>query len=226
MKNTQKGFVTILLVVLGLIIIGGGIYFYQQKNGSLGGDGLNLWRTSSSTSSQIISSSSTTSKTPKEILKDGQPKDSQPTACTMDARRCPDGSYVGRTGPKCEFVCPATKNPIVGETEKASGIIKEIYSDSGKNYMRIVYVKFNPNWVPGGANGQATDEYTNLNPQIRSLEISASAKFLTGSPAVTPITFSNFKDIFNTSNSYQKLNPWDIEITNGVVTKVTEHFLP
>jgi hypothetical protein len=28
------------------------------------------------------------------------------TICTMDARMCPDGSYVGRTGPNCEFVCP------------------------------------------------------------------------------------------------------------------------
>lgn len=25
--------------------------------------------------------------------------------CTMDAKQCPDGSYVGRTGPSCEFVC-------------------------------------------------------------------------------------------------------------------------
>jgi len=28
------------------------------------------------------------------------------TMCTMDARECPDGSYVGRTGPNCEFICP------------------------------------------------------------------------------------------------------------------------
>ncbi len=28
-------------------------------------------------------------------------------ACTMDAMMCADGSYVGRTGPNCEFVCPA-----------------------------------------------------------------------------------------------------------------------
>ncbi|MEK7640521.1 MAG: hypothetical protein AAB389_00795 [Patescibacteria group bacterium] len=28
-------------------------------------------------------------------------------ACTMEAKMCPDGSYVGRTGPKCEFTkCP------------------------------------------------------------------------------------------------------------------------
>lgn len=26
--------------------------------------------------------------------------------CTMEAMQCPDGSYVGRTGPQCEFVCP------------------------------------------------------------------------------------------------------------------------
>jgi hypothetical protein len=29
------------------------------------------------------------------------------TYCTLDAKRCPDGSYVGRVGPKCEFApCP------------------------------------------------------------------------------------------------------------------------
>lgn len=29
------------------------------------------------------------------------------TVCTQDARRCPDGSFVGRTGPRCEFAaCP------------------------------------------------------------------------------------------------------------------------
>ena len=26
--------------------------------------------------------------------------------CTADAMQCPDGSYVGRSGPNCEFVCP------------------------------------------------------------------------------------------------------------------------
>ncbi len=31
-------------------------------------------------------------------------------ACTMDAMQCPDGSYVGRTGPHCEFICPAVSS--------------------------------------------------------------------------------------------------------------------
>lgn len=30
-----------------------------------------------------------------------------PVACTMEAKACPDGSYVGRQGPNCEFApCP------------------------------------------------------------------------------------------------------------------------
>lgn len=41
----------------------------------------------------------------------------EPVACTMEARMCPDGSYVGRQGPNCEFsLCPAptgTSTPII-----------------------------------------------------------------------------------------------------------------
>ena len=32
--------------------------------------------------------------------------DDRVVACTMDAFQCPDGSYVGRSAPNCEFVCP------------------------------------------------------------------------------------------------------------------------
>jgi hypothetical protein len=32
----------------------------------------------------------------------------QEIACTMDAKICPDGSSVGRSGPGCEFICPQT----------------------------------------------------------------------------------------------------------------------
>jgi hypothetical protein len=33
--------------------------------------------------------------------------------CTLDAMECPDGSYVGRSGPNCEFVCPVTYNNMI-----------------------------------------------------------------------------------------------------------------
>lgn len=35
------------------------------------------------------------------------PKEPEPVFCTQDAKLCPDGSYVGRVAPKCEFkACP------------------------------------------------------------------------------------------------------------------------
>lgn len=39
-----------------------------------------------------------------------QPIDPNNPPCTLEARICPDGSSVGRTGPNCEFSpCPNAK---------------------------------------------------------------------------------------------------------------------
>ncbi len=36
-------------------------------------------------------------------------RDGDTTVCTMEAKQCPDGSYVGRSGPNCEFAeCPTS----------------------------------------------------------------------------------------------------------------------
>ena len=43
-----------------------------------------------------------------------------PTACTADAMQCPDGSYVGRTGPNCEFKCPRVNPRPTTECTKDS----------------------------------------------------------------------------------------------------------
>lgn len=60
----------------------------------------------------------------------------KPLACTEEAKQCPDGSYVGRTGPKCSFApCPtpaANGEKIIkkiGEQE-SSYLIQKINSDS------------------------------------------------------------------------------------------------
>jgi hypothetical protein len=40
-------------------------------------------------------------------FKNGSGKSNSGVACTMDAMQCPDGSYVGRIPPDCEFApCP------------------------------------------------------------------------------------------------------------------------
>lgn len=44
---------------------------------------------------------------------DPPPQVVDPIECTMDAKMCPDGSAVGRTGPNCEFA------PCPGETIEA-----------------------------------------------------------------------------------------------------------
>lgn len=39
----------------------------------------------------------------------------QQVACTMEAKQCPDGSYVGRSGPNCEFAaCPVVAAAKIG----------------------------------------------------------------------------------------------------------------
>ena len=49
-----------------------------------------------------------TSITPPARVGNDQQNSGEQVMCTMDAMQCPDGSYVGRTGPNCEFVCPTT----------------------------------------------------------------------------------------------------------------------
>jgi len=56
-----------------------------------------------------------------DLMLGGRPSFAPPQACTMEAKMCPDGSYVGRTGPLCQFAtCPALTATSTGS--KASGI--------------------------------------------------------------------------------------------------------
>lgn len=66
------------------------------------------------------------------------PKESQ-VACTMEALSCPDGSYVGRSGPQCQFsACPGTS--FVGTLVKTqNGFV--LHTDAPKeNTQEVVYV--------------------------------------------------------------------------------------
>ncbi len=52
-------------------------------------------------------------------------------ACTMEAKICPDGSAVGRGGPKCEFAeCPSVTTEVgtirMGETKVIGGVSIQI----------------------------------------------------------------------------------------------------
>lgn len=46
-----------------------------------------------------------------------------PVACTMEAKICPDGSAVGRSGPKCEFTaCPTATGDSTADTNTPTQI--------------------------------------------------------------------------------------------------------
>lgn len=44
-------------------------------------------------------------------------------ACTEEAMQCPDGSFVGRSGANCEFMCPATTTIATTTQGAGDGIV-------------------------------------------------------------------------------------------------------
>ncbi len=55
----------------------------------------------------LSSCANTASTIPTKVIESTPSTDTQ-TMCTQDAMQCSDGTWVGRTGTHCEFVCPAT----------------------------------------------------------------------------------------------------------------------
>ncbi len=64
------------------------------------------------------------------------PEQSEPVACTADAKLCPDGSAVGRQGPNCEFApCPKLADTIQATNIK---VYSPVPGDSVANPVIIV----------------------------------------------------------------------------------------
>ncbi len=60
-----------------------------------------------------------------------RPAQPDTVVCTADAMQCPDGSYVGRTGPECKFVCPQTSSsttPVPTSATVATTIGKSVHA--------------------------------------------------------------------------------------------------
>lgn len=76
----------------------------------------------------------------------------EPVACTMDAKLCPDGSYVGRQGPNCEFTaCPTESNNQIVPVRVSYSTMNEAtfalsggVSVLGKTYLHLR----NPQAIP------------------------------------------------------------------------------
>lgn len=113
----QRGFAPIILSLILALISVGAAYFYGVKQGRQS----NVIKTSPSPSAEGV-------------------------FCTQDAMQCPDGSYVGHTGPNCEFTaCPAgTIDTSNWKTYKG----ETLYTTDGST---IFTIKYPAKWVLEGS---------------------------------------------------------------------------
>ncbi len=84
-------------------------------------------------------------------------------ACTEDAMQCSDGSWVGRSGPNCQFVCP---NPVTSAVSnfnqcvRAGGAVMESYPRQCQLNGHI----FTENIGSGSGFNPGVIEWSNPNP--------------------------------------------------------------
>jgi plastocyanin len=63
--------------------------------------------------------------------------------CTMDAKLCPDGSYVGRIGPKCEFAaCPGVSSGLMGTVISNTSSTSTTTSTSSQTAPKALTVNY------------------------------------------------------------------------------------
>lgn len=95
------------------------------------------------------------------------PENGEAVMCTMDAMECPDGTFVGRTGPNCEFVC--------GDVEAVPADIQAMI-DAKKDLIKITAP------VPNGVIGSP-------------LIVTGQARGPWFSEAVFPVTLTNWNGL-------------------------------
>ncbi len=72
----------------------------------------------------------------------------KPQACPQMAKECPDGSYVGPTGPNCAFVCPSSTS---------TKSVSTIFSASPTSGVAPLSVQFTSSAPQGSAIGNAVN---------------------------------------------------------------------
>jgi hypothetical protein len=113
-QKTPSPIVMIVIGVIALVLVGVGGYI-------LGTHQVNSPKMSDTNPAISASPTSMPTESPST------PAGDNGVACTMEAKLCPDGSYVSRSGPKCEFAaCPSTS------TKLPDGYIRRNYNPTDK----------------------------------------------------------------------------------------------
>jgi hypothetical protein len=136
-------------------------------------------------------------------------KKKNPVACTMEALQCPDGSYVSRTGPNCEFTpCPSTQ--IVGgpcSYDKVPGTcsILSVGQDETVKFIFAATDTLPDNPLATNLNGEHFDTLNILNDQNLSIKVGdklACEAQIETKGTCTPVIFK-----FTGSND-EAMNDW------------------
>ena len=98
-----------------------------------------------------------------------------PVFCTQDAKQCPDGSYVSRQGPNCEFAPCLTRTPIVSQLVNPTSSIKT--SPTPTTTPRANTTPHSQTVIITLANGIAT-------PNIVNIKVSDTIKFINNDSAL------------------------------------------
>jgi len=111
----KKGYISI---VAALLLVAGGALYWRSHGDSV--KAVNNFEQCVTAGYEVKESHPTQCQTPDgklfvqgmvETDKKADKKGDRGVACTMEAKQCPDGSYVGRIGPNCEFAsCPSPTN--------------------------------------------------------------------------------------------------------------------
>ncbi|MBP9856194.1 MAG: hypothetical protein KBC48_02750 [Candidatus Pacebacteria bacterium] len=182
--KTNRGFVPILaILIVAVIAVGGGYWVYQEVGGDVD---FNLPPIELSNDEGNFTTPSPKPFTP-----------TQPVACTMEAKICPDGSAVGRTGPKCEFAqCPAPKS-IQVEINASQEVLKRYVDFHNKYGIDFsAYLNPDPSSIESQVGSQLIIQATeSVIPEVMSTLRSFAEVYMANNP--------DYKDICNDSDFLQ-----------------------
>lgn len=131
----------------------------------------------------------------------------------MEAKLCPDGSYVGRGGPKCEFAaCPATNASSTGATVTQSVSDGTITFSHPSNFELAVTAKeiVSNSYIPPCEDGfdyclySTGTEYKGTNFESAGLGIAKRTDLTEQKTCLEtkPEGYSNLKPVIRNSNNY------------------------
>lgn len=150
----QKGFINVLLIVFAVVFICAIVYFALNQQTIISptpkpAEEINSFEKCVQAGYPVAESyprqcRTSDGKSFVEELTGGTGR-----ACTQEAKQCPDGSYVSRTGPNCEFAeCPSLNPLPITECKKDSDCPSSQYSCETIQGAGTVCPSNDPSCVP------------------------------------------------------------------------------